>query len=157
MNGLRISVLVKSGGFVRQVKSTNYKTSRSIALLLVMLPMHQMIACVARAGEPALPKLNSETQMAFDRYVKLAEARNEAELKRGTGLLWVDGLPEAERAEAYTALKRGEVRMQKLEIRDNDKPILCPGGLIHHWTGLVFIPRAKLEDVLKILEDYDRH
>ena len=150
-------MLVKTEGFVRQVKSANYKASRIIALLLVVLPVHPMIVCVARAGEPTALKLKNETQSAFERYVKLAEARNEAELKRGTGLLWVDGLPGGQRAEAYAALKRGEVRLQKLEIRENDKAILCPGGLIHHWTGLVFIPGAKLGDVLNVLEDYDRH
>ena len=140
---------------VRQVKSANYKASRVVVLLLAMLL--QMMVCVARAGEPAVPRLKTETQTAFDRYVKLAEARNVAELRRGTGVLWIDGLRQTERAEAYAALKRGEIRMQKLEIRDNDKSIPCPGGLIHHWTGLVFIPGAKLEDVLNVLEDYDRH
>jgi hypothetical protein len=122
-----------------------------------MLALHQMPAQSARAGEPALPKLKTETQGAFERYLKLAEARNEGELRRGTALLWIDGLPEEQRAEAYAALKRGEVKMQKLEIFDNNKPIACPGGMIHHWTGVVFIPAAKLEDVLGVLEDYDRH
>jgi hypothetical protein len=27
--------------------------------------------------------------------------------------------------------------------------------MIHHWVGVVFIPGAKLEDVLGVLEDYD--
>jgi hypothetical protein len=98
-----------------------------------------------------------ETQGAFARYLKLAEVRNEGELQRGKDLLWIDGLPEEQRAEAYAALKRGEVKMQKLEILDNAKPVACPGGMIHHWTGVVFIPGAKLEDVLRVLEDYDRH
>jgi hypothetical protein len=111
----------------------------------------------ARAAEPAPPKLKTDTQEAFDRYVKLTEARNDAELKRGTALLWVDGLPESKRAEAFAALKRGEVKMRKLETRENGEAIRCPGGMIHHWTGVVFIPGAKLEDVLAVLEDYDRH
>jgi hypothetical protein len=111
----------------------------------------------ARSAEPAPPKLKTETQEAFDRYLKLTEARNAAELKRGTGLLWIDGLPETKRAEAYAALKRGEVKMQRLETRENGEAIRCPGGMIHHWTGAVFIPGAKLEDVLAVLEDYDRH
>jgi len=46
--------------------------------------------------------------------------------------------------------------MRRLEILDSDKSIPCPGGMIHHWTGVVFIPGAKLEDVLGVLEDYDR-
>ena len=125
--------------------------------LLAALTLNQMSVLVAQADEPALPKLKTETQGAFARYVKLAEARNEDELKRGTGLLWVDGLPAEQRADAYAALKRGEVKMQKLEILDSNKPIACPGGMIHHWSGVVFLPAAKLEDVLGVLEDYDRH
>ncbi len=142
---------------MRQVKSANCTVSRVIAFLLGMLMLHQMTAQVARAGEPALPRLKTETEEAFNRYLKLVEARNEAELKRGTGLLWIDGLAEEQRAEAYAALKRGEVKLQKLEIRDSVKSIPCPGGLIHHWTGVVFIPGAKLEDALGVLEDYDKH
>jgi hypothetical protein len=139
------------------VKAINNIPARVILFLLAALSLHQMSASTAHAGEPALPKLKTETQGAFERYLKLVEARNEGELRRGTGLLWVDGLPEEQSSEAYAALKRGEVKMRKLEILDNDKPVECPGGMIHHWTGLVFIPRAKLEDVLAVLEDYDRH
>ena len=29
--------------------------------------------------------------------------------------------------------------------------------MIHHWEGLVFIPGARLEEVLCVLEDYDHH
>ena len=157
MNGLRIDALVQSERLARQVKAIDNIAARVLVFLLAALALHQMSVLVAQAGEPALPKLKTETQEAFERYVKLAEARNEGELKRGTGLLWVDGLPGEQRAEAYAALKRGEVKMQKLEILDSDKPIACPGGMIHHWTGVVFLPAAKLEDVLGVLEDYDRH
>ena len=131
--------------------------ARVVVVLLAALAVNQLPILVAQAAEPALPKLKTETQGAFERYLKLAEARNEGELKRGTGLMWIDGLPGERRAEAYAALKRGEVKMQKLEILDGDKNIPCPGGMIHHWTGVVFIPAAKLEDVLGVLEDYDRH
>ena len=126
-------------------------------LLLIALALQQTRPRFAEAAEPPSPKLKSETQEAFERYVRLVEARNEGELKRGTALLWIDGLPEGQRTEAYEALKRGEVKMKKLEILENDKPIACPGGMIHHWTGVVFIPGAKVEDVLGVLEDYDRH
>jgi hypothetical protein len=111
----------------------------------------------AGAGDPAFPELKTRTVQAFERYVKLTDARNETELKGGTGLLWVDGLPEGQRTEAYAALKRGEVKTVKLETRDNGALIPCMGGLIHHWAGVVFIPGAKLDDVLGTLEDYDRH
>ena len=131
--------------------------ARLIVYLMVALSAGQISGQFARAGEPGPPKLKSETQAAFDRYVKLVESRNEAELKRNRDLLWIDELPETQRADAFAGLKRGEVKMRKLEILDNQKPIDCPGGMIHHWTGLVFIPEAKVEDVLGVLEDYDHH
>lgn len=132
-------------------------SARVIVILAVILQTGHTSAQVARAGEPALPKLKSETQAGFDRYVKLVELRNEGELKRNTNLLWIDGLPDPQRAEAYAELKHGDVKLQNLEILDSEKPIAFPGGMIHHWTGVVFIPAAKVEDVLGVLEDYDRH
>jgi hypothetical protein len=148
---------VQSEGFARQVKATNNIAARTAVFLLIALALQQSSARVVQAAEPPSPRLKAETQGAFERYVRLVEARNEGELKRGTALLWVDALPEEQRAEAYDALKRGEVRMQKLEILENDKPIACPGGMIHHWTGVVFIPGARVDDVLGVLQDYGRH
>src|SRR5207244_10897327 len=51
----------------------------------------------------------------------------------------------------------GEVKMKKRETLEGGKLIACPGGIIHHWVGVVFIPEAKLGDVLGMLEDYDKH
>jgi hypothetical protein len=149
--------VVPAEGFGRQVKAINNIPGRFTAFLVIALALQPGAAPRVQAGEPALPKMKTETKAAFDRYAKLVESRNEAELKRNTSLLWIDGLPEAQRLEAYAGLKRGEVQVQKLETLENEKPIECPGGMIHHWTGVVFIPEAKLEDALTVLEDYDRH
>ena len=126
------------------MKATNNIAARTAVFLLIVLVLQQSSARVVQAAEPPSPKLKAETQGAFERYVRLVEARNEGELKRDTALLWIDGLPEGQRAEAYESLKRGEVKMKKLEIRENDTPIACPGGMIHHWTGVVFVPGAKV-------------
>jgi hypothetical protein len=142
---------------MRQVKPRGSKFARIMAFILATLTTQQERVHGAGLAEPALPRLKSETQQAFERYVKLTDARNSAELERGTNLLWVDGLTDPQRSEAYAALKRGEVKMQKLETRENGGTIRCPGGMIHHWVGVVFIPTAKLRDVLEVLEDYDRH
>jgi hypothetical protein len=148
---------VQSATLARQVAAIKSIAEKATLYLLLALAMNQTSAGIAQAAKPALPKLKTETQEAFERYVTLTDARNEGEWKRGTALLWVDGLPEQQRAEAYAELKRGELKMQKLEMLDNGKPIACLGGMIHHWTGVVFIPAAKLQDVLGVLEDYDRH
>jgi hypothetical protein len=109
----------------------------------------------APAADPSPAKLRAETNAAFNRYERLTEERNDSELKRGSGLLWIDSLPEGPRAQAYSDLKRGEVLVHQLRTLDNGKPVSCPGGLIHHWVGVVFVPGAKLDDVLGVLQDYD--
>lgn len=142
---------------MRQLEAMGDSSTKMIGVLLLTVALHLAATDAARAGEPALPKLKNETREAFERYVKLVEARNEEEIERGTSLLWVDGLPREQRAAAYAALERGEVKVRKLEALENGKAIRCPGGMIHHWTGVVFIPRARLDDVLSVLKDYDKH
>ena len=107
--------------------------TRAVCLLGVLL-MLALESVASAAGAPAAATLKPDTVTAFDTYVKLTDARNNEELRRGTNLFWIDGLPEGERAQTYEALKRGEVKMQKLETLQNGEKIRCPGGMIHHWS-----------------------
>jgi hypothetical protein len=115
----------------------------------------------SRAADPAAGpepvQLKQSTLDAFDRYMRLTEARNDEELRRGTPFLWVDGLPEVQRKAAYAELRAGQVKMARLETREAGRPVPCPGGLIHHWVGVVFIPGATLPQTLRLLQDYDNH
>jgi hypothetical protein len=124
-------------------------------LLLVPLAGSVSIAPSFPSASPVPAKLHTETLAAFDRYVRFTQERNEAELKRGSGLLWIDSMAALQRAEAYASLKRGEVQIEQLSTLDNGNPIVCRDGMIHHWVGVVFIPGAKLDDALAVLEDYD--
>jgi hypothetical protein len=142
--------------FRRQVRPLADTLLTSSLLLAVLLAGFVSSAQSAPAADPAPAKLQTETVVAFDRYLHLTEERNDRELERGSALLWVDALPESQRMVASAALKRSEVEIHQLNTLDNGKPIVCPGGLIHHWVGVVFIPGAKLDDVLGVLEDYDR-
>ncbi len=148
---------VDNDRMVRQVKGVRGRLAVVRVILLAAATLYPAIADFAQGAEPEPAKLKTKTLEAFDHYVKLTEARNEEELKRGTNLLWIEELPAAQRTEAYAALKRGEVKMKKVEMLDGGKPIACPSGIIHHWTGVVFLPGARLEDVLGMLEDYDKH
>ena len=155
--GCEIPLVVHNGWTRRQVNggSDRGRVARAIVLAAAMLA--PSVADLAEGAEPEPAELRANTLAAFDRYVKLTETRNEEELKRGTNLLWIDEWPRPERAEAYAALERGEVKMKKMETLDGGKQIACPGGIIHHWEGLVFILGARLDDVLGMLEDYDKH
>lgn len=139
------------------MKGAHVNRALATAILLAGAVLYPAGADSAQGAEPEPARLHANTLEAFHRYVRLTEARNEEEQKRGTNLLWIDELPAAERSEAYAALKRGEVQMKKLEMRDGGKEVPCPAGIIHHWVGVVFIPGAKLDGLLGMLEDYDHH
>ena len=141
--------------FRRQVRPLADTLVATSVLSAILVAGSISLAQSDPTGDPAPAKLRSETVSAFDRYEHLTEERNEAELKRGSRLLWIDSLGEPERPDAYASLKRGEVQVHQLTTLDNGKPIVCPGGMIHHWVGVAFIPGAKLDDVLGVLEDYD--
>jgi len=44
-----------------------------------------------------------------------------------------------------------------VEPVDGDSPRTVPRGLIHDWIGAVFVPRARLDDVLGALDDYEHY
>ena len=126
------------------------------ALLMILLFGNWLATRISAASpDPPLPKLQADTLAAFERYIRLTEERNQAELNSGKQLFWIDALEEGQRENAYAALKNGEVQIRRLTTVDNGKAINCPGGMIHHWVGVVFVPGARLDDVLALLEDYD--
>src|SRR5215467_9236457 len=101
--------------------------------------------------------LRPQTSEAFQKYASATDSRNQQELQSGQQLLWIDALPEQKRKDAYAALARGDVAIEPRHTLEGDQAIVCPGGLIHHWEGVVFIPGSRLDDVLRILQDYDHH
>src|SRR5260370_19726736 len=107
---------------------------RAVVFLLVVLLTFAAGLSASEAAGAAAVSLKPATVAAFDQYVKLTDARNNEELRRGTNLLWIDGLPESERAPAYEELKRGEVKMQRMERRENGGNIRGPGGVMHNWV-----------------------
>jgi hypothetical protein len=126
------------------------RSTTALALALTLLS-------ALPASAAGTVQLSTETQDAFATYVRLTDARNDAERVNGSQLLWIDSLAPAERDVAYAAVRGGEVRVTRLETKDGGAAIKCPGGLIHHWSGIVFIPGATVDDALRILQDYDRH
>jgi hypothetical protein len=98
-------------------------------------------------------ELKPETSAAFDRYARVTETQRDQETRDGH-FLAVDGLPDAQRREAYDQLQHGQVFIQELHILEDHLPIRIPGGMIHHWSGLIFIPKATVSEVNAVLQDY---
>ncbi len=109
-------------------------------------------------GAKALPQilfsLRQATVEAFGKYVVKTEEQNAASLREGPSL-WVDGLSPKDRVAAITKLKGGEVELRRLSKDPDGGNLDVPGGMIHDWEGIIFIPGVKIDDVLKILQDYD--
>jgi hypothetical protein len=90
-------------------------------------------------------KLRPETKQAFDHYDQQIQQRVDGAIKAGN---LITGLS----AQELSDLRRGEIVMQ----RASGIPEI-PNGLIHHWVGTVFIPRATVSRTLALLQDYNNH
>ena len=126
-----------------------------VTLALLAGAMARIYAAVPAASAPAAAaaELQNRTVQAFDRYVRLTEAR----LNGKMSFLWIDGLPEAQRRDALQTVQRKELSIEKLETTDNGREIDVPGGLIHHWVGTAFVQGASINDALAILQDFNQH
>lgn len=100
--------------------------------------------------------LTPRAAAAFEQYVELTESRMENDAAAGR-FLWLDTIPAGDRAVRAAELRRGAVIVRALETRDRGRPIDMPGGLVHHWVGLAFVPGVPLPRVLALLQDYDHH
>jgi hypothetical protein len=100
-------------------------------------------------------QLKPRTVEAFDEYVRTREAAMNQELQSGNNFLWIDALPQPDRDQAYAGLKRGEIIAEHSQRDDAQFPVSIPGGLIHDWVGIVFIPGVTLPQVVGLLQDYD--
>lgn len=105
---------------------------------------------------PRLSLLRETTVQAFDRYVAAVESDNARSLSSGP-FLWLDGLNNDGQRLMHASLNSGQVQMRRLSMKANGRNPDIPGGMIHDWEGIIFIPGAKLDAVLKVLEDYDQH
>lgn len=112
----------------------------------------------ARGLSASGAELKAGTLEGFARYVRATEARIHRQVARPEGFLYIDGLGAERRSQVMGRLGRGEIFMERLEMRDAaGQEIEIPGGLIHHLIGAILIPGATLRRVLEFTQDYDSH
>jgi hypothetical protein len=110
--------------------------------LAILLPL--LLPALANAAE-----LKPETLKAWDAYVCAAKMGMEKRASGQAPFLWVD-----EDRDLAQRVRAGEVLVGPA---DGESPHTVPCGLIHDWIGAVFVPKAKLDDVMGVLDDYDRY
>lgn len=113
---------------------------RSLSLLLFLVSLAPSLTAF---------DLKQKTRDAYDRYLGLAEKKVDAE-QNGPNFFWGDVTPRDDE------LKQGGIIIEKASLAYT-RDAKVPDGLVHHWSGFVFVPDTNLDKVLAFLEDYDHH
>jgi hypothetical protein len=91
-------------------------------------------------------ELKQGTLRAWEAYVRTVNLTMEDRATGRSRFLWVD-----ESSDRIDRVRGGEILVASHDPDD------VPQGLIHHWIGAVFIPSATLDEVTRVLNDYDRY
>jgi hypothetical protein len=91
-------------------------------------------------------KLSPGTTAAFDSYAKAVEQELAARWSGHSPFFATTG---------REALMKGGLLIQAGSSRKN--PIEISGGLIHDWTGTIFLPYVSIDRVLAVMQNFDRH
>ncbi|MDP9158759.1 MAG: hypothetical protein M3O09_00820 [Acidobacteriota bacterium] len=133
----------------RQVMITHHAAASAHYFMAVS------IISLVFAGPARAVQLEKETLSAFNTYVSESEKQMPEELTPEQFLSAAASGPQA-RAAANAKLANGEVLTRRVEpLIIKGKSLSCPGGIIHHWAGIVFIPGVSLARTIAFLQDYD--
>ena len=115
------------------------KSGPGLAILFFL-----MAPAVSTAIEP-----KPETLQAWDAYVCAARMRMKQRASGQAPFLWVD-----EESGLGQRVRAGDVLAEPAE---GESPHMAPRGLIHDWVGAVFVAKANLNQVMGVLDDYERY
>jgi hypothetical protein len=126
--------------FIRFVGSPHKGRSGPRLAILSLL----LAPALANAAE-----LKPVTLQTWNARVKAQEKRMEERASGQAPFLWVD-----EDGNLAKRVWAGEILVEPV---NGDSPHMVPSGLIHDWIGAVFVPKARLDDVMGVLDDYKRY
>ena len=98
--------------------------------------------------------LQPQTVAGFNRYAAAVESRIDRELRDNAPFLDIERQLPAQLAKTMAALRRGEVVVSRAVARDGSaSEIEVDGGMVNHWRGTAYIPKVKLDVLLKTLQE----
>jgi hypothetical protein len=112
----------------------------SLAAALVFV-----IPCYAQL----MTKLSPQTNSAFERYDAKVRAELQQRWQGQRSYLWLD-----EHAQEKKSAHGGQPVIQPMS---DDGSVSVPDGVVYDWLGAIFIPDVKAEQVVHVLEDFDKH
>ena len=104
--------------------------------------------------------LQAKTARDFAKYVQTVETRRANEIRNNEPFLDIERQPKDQLARSMAALKRGEVIVTRgAADASSSNEVAIDGGLVNHWRGVVFVPKVKLDALLKVLQEpqSDKH
>src|ERR1035438_5051093 len=113
-----------------------------IAALFLLLWVAQPGSAVAEAPPAAVS--------AFNSYIGVVESRLAEQHRAQGGFL--APLTAVQQSEAR--LRSGELIVERLSPEDGPD---FSGAMLHDWRGTLFVPRAKAQDLERLLMDFNAH
>ena len=101
-------------------------------------------ALLLTSGVADAAVLGPQTLAGWQEYVKTTEQRIAAEEPNPSA-----GAPTPDE---WRRLRGGALVLSQRQTRRDGLPIVVPDGAVHHWAGRVFLPGARLNDLLAELQ-----
>ncbi len=114
------------------------------------------LVCIVPSATVFATELKPTTAQAFQEYVTKMETRMQGDIDDPGRFLQIDKLPDAQKATIISRLQNGEVVVQPITTIDHETPDV-PGGLVHHWLAIAFIPGVTAGQVLQFSQNYSRY
>jgi len=149
-----ISVIVLSVINFVGADSLVFRATATLALVMLVVSASSAQAATEEAT------LQAKTKADFAKYVAAVEARRTRDITNHEPFLDIERLPAAQLATTLASLKRGEVIVTRGGERDGSgNELSIDGGQVNHWRGTVFVPKVKLDALLKVLQEpqSDKH
>jgi len=124
---------------------TRISRTKTLAAVAALMTAMGALPQPAAAGPPP------QALAAFHHYVAHAETQIHREESAPDSFLGLQAFPTSP-DDLEARLRRGDVVVTSGGIT----PVEVPGGLIHHWIGIVFIPQVTISQVFAVLQNYDQ-
>jgi putative flippase GtrA len=129
------------------------RTATTAALVLLLVPLAETVPLSAASATDMTAELTPAAVNAWQRYEKQVDERYDRAAAAGA-----DGYFAQDAFKLGSSWRQqvlaGQVPMAKLETATPGQAAFdIPDGKVHHWVGAVFLPRARLDDVIGRLKE----
>ncbi len=121
------------------------------------IPFGLSLLTLLSTGAVCATELKPQTAKAFQHYEEVTEARIRSEVANPDTFLFLDTLPKGAKEKEKARVRNGQIYIQQMVTKDEGKKIEIHDALIHHWLAVEFIPNARLEHVLQVVQDYGHY